>query len=108
MGRRSKEAVREPGHVVPLGLLVAGVSVAAGLGRLLPTWLMSAGIVVAALAELSFFSLILYPAAFLIPVARLLGFAWMICVGVVLPKSRHHQTESLGAEPSTSPLPAHT
>jgi hypothetical protein len=98
-----------PGHVVTLGLLVAGVSLAGGLARLLPSWLMWFGIVVAALAELSFFSLILYAGAFLLPAARVLGFAWMICVGVRLPKSqRGYRGESLRREQSSSPLPAHT
>jgi hypothetical protein len=102
-------AIGGPGHVVPLGLLIAGVSVAGGVVRLLPSWLTWFGIVVAALAELSFFSLILYPAAFLLPAARFLGFAWMICVGVSLPKSRgRHVDVSLGSAEDTAPVPAHT
>jgi hypothetical protein len=99
-----------PGYVVPLGLLIAGISLAAGLARLIPSWLMWFGIVVAALAELSFFSLIVYAAAFLLPAARLLGFVWMICIALHLPKSRRGQRgESLRAEEEgVSPLPANT
>jgi hypothetical protein len=66
------------------------------------------GIVVAALAELSFFTLILYPAAFLLPAARVLGFVWMICVGVRLPQSRsRHRGESLRPSETVTSLPAH-
>jgi hypothetical protein len=110
-------AIGGPGHVVPLGLLIAGVSVSGGLARHLPSWLMWTGIVVAAMAELSFFTLILYPAAFLVPAARLLGFGWMICVAVKLPKSRGHRAESLRADARSQesgggggapPIPAHT
>jgi len=51
-----------PGHVVPLGLLLAGISVTAGLTRRLPRWMMIFGLVVAAIAELSSFALVV-PAA---------------------------------------------
>lgn len=101
-------AIGGPGHVVALGLLVAGISVAGGIARFLPSWLMWFGIVVAALAELSFFTLVFYPATYLLPAARILGFAWMICVGARLPKSRRgHRSESLRPADATSPLPAH-
>lgn len=81
-------ALGGPGYVVPFGLLVAGVSVAGGLSKRLPRWLMWFGLLIAALAELSAFSLVLYAASFLLPAARVLGFAWMICVGAVLPKRK--------------------
>jgi hypothetical protein len=77
-----------PGHVVPLGLLVAGVSVAGGLSRRLPRWLMSAGVLVAAVAELSTLALLARPAAFALPLARFSALAWMVVVGVLLPASR--------------------
>jgi len=80
-------AIGGPGFVVPFGLLVAGVSLAGGLSQRLPRWLMWFGLVIAALAELSVFSLVVYDAAFLLPAARLLGFVWMICAGALLPKS---------------------
>jgi hypothetical protein len=76
------------GHVVMAGLLVAGVSVAGGLSKLLPRWLMWFGLVVAALAELASLSLVFVPATFLLPLARFSAFVWMIGVGVLLPKTR--------------------
>lgn len=76
------------GHVVPLGLLLAGVSVAAGIPRLLPRWVMALGLVVAVIAELTTFSLVARGAMVLLPVARFSAFVWMIAVGVTLPASR--------------------
>jgi hypothetical protein len=77
-----------PGHVVAFGLLVAGVSVSAGIAKLVPRWIMWLGLVVAVFAELSSFTLIAYPATYFLPAARVLGFAWLISVGITLPKSR--------------------
>jgi hypothetical protein len=98
-----------PGVVVPFGLLVAGVSVTGGLMGLLPKWLMWFGLFIAGLAELSVFALIVYPAAFLLPAARILGFVWMICVGVELPKSRARRSEpDHAAARNVAPSPART
>jgi len=77
-----------PGFVVPFGLLVAGISVVAGLQDFVPRWLMIAGLVLAALAELSVFALVWQPAAILLPIGRVLGLVWMIVMGSMLPKSR--------------------
>ncbi|HEX7198283.1 MAG TPA: hypothetical protein VF213_02340 [Dongiaceae bacterium] len=77
-----------PGHVVPLGLLIAGVAVPAGLGRLLPRWMMTFGLVVAAIAELSSFSLLWPAAAFLLPIARFPAFVWILIAGARLPQAR--------------------
>jgi hypothetical protein len=76
------------GYVSFAGLLVAGLSVTGGLGRLLPKWLMWFGLVVAALAELSTLGLVIAPATYLLPAARFPAFAWMICVGALLAKTR--------------------
>src|SRR5215471_5315007 len=76
------------GFVVPFGLLVAGVSVIAWFTRMLPRWLVWLGLVLAAIAELSSLSLIVTPAFFLLPVARFLGFVWIISTGFLLPRSR--------------------
>ena len=75
-----------PGHVVPFGLLLAGVSVTAGLTRRLPRWMMVFGLVVAAIAELSTLALILPAAAWLLPLARFPALVWIICAGALLPK----------------------
>jgi hypothetical protein len=94
-----------PGHVVPLGLLVAGVSVAGGLGRRLPAWLMVSGVVVAALAQLSTLSLIVPAAAYALPVARFASLAWMIVVGALLPASLARTGEAQDATALSMPSP---
>ncbi len=76
-----------PGFVAPFGLLVAGVSVISWFTRFLPRWLVWMGVVIAIVAELSSLSLIWTPAAYLLPVARFLGFAWIIATGFRLPRS---------------------
>ena len=77
-----------PAHVAGLGLLLAGVSVTGGLHGLLPRWTMASGLVLAAMAELSWLSLVLPPASYLLPLARFPGFAWLIVAGALLPDRR--------------------
>jgi hypothetical protein len=77
-----------PGHVVPLGLLMAGVSIAGGLTRLLPRWLMWFGIVLAIAAELSTLTLVSERAAVLLPLARFPAFIWILGVAFTLPSRR--------------------
>jgi hypothetical protein len=74
-----------PGFAVFLGLFVAGVSVSAGLYKLLPRWLMWLGIVVAAAGELSSLTLLSFTAGYFIPVARFLSIVWMFGVSLKLP-----------------------
>jgi hypothetical protein len=76
-----------PGFSVPFGLLMAGVSISAGLTKLLPKWIAVLGIVLAVAGELSWFSLVLPQALFLIPLTRFPGFVWMIAAGFALPSS---------------------
>ncbi len=76
-----------PGFVVPFGLFIAGVSVTAGLYRLIPRWLMILGIVVSTACELASLTLILWNAAYFIPIGRFLGIIWMIAVAITLPES---------------------
>jgi hypothetical protein len=77
-----------PGHVVPLGLLLAGVSITGGLTRLLPRWLMWFGVVLAIVAELSTLTLISERAAVFLPLARFPAFIWILCVAFALPSRR--------------------
>lgn len=77
-----------PGFVVPFGLFVAGIAVTAGLARLAPRWMMLAGVAIAAIAELSSFTIVAPGVAFLLPIARFLGFAWLIAIAAVLPARR--------------------
>lgn len=74
--------------VVGLGLLVAGIAVPALILRFVPRWLAWAGLVIAALSELSFFSLALEPFQFLLPTGRFGGLLWLVAVGFLLPRSR--------------------
>lgn len=75
-------------YTVPFGLLVAGVSVIAWFTKLLPSWLVWLGLVIAVVAELSSLSLVFTPVAYLLPAARFPGFIWMIAAGHLLPRSR--------------------
>jgi hypothetical protein len=77
-----------PGSVVPFGLLIAGLAVPAAFGALLPRWLTAAGLIIALAAEFSALSLVVSGAAYLLPVARFAGLAWLIIAGVLLPKTR--------------------
>jgi hypothetical protein len=76
-----------PGFVAPLGLLFAGVSLSAGLSRLIPRWLMWFGVVIAVFSELSTLMLLTWNASIFIPIGRFIGIIWMIGVAVTLPKS---------------------
>jgi hypothetical protein len=80
-------AIGGVGYSVPLGLLIAGVSVSAGMMRLLPKWLAVLGILLAVCGELSWFSLISLKLLFLIPLTRFPGFLWLIATGFLLPKT---------------------
>jgi hypothetical protein len=86
-----------PGHVVPLGLLLAGISIAGGLTRKLPRWVMWFGIVLAIVAELSTLTLISEGAAFFLPLARFPAFIWMLCVAFTLPSKRDSRVNSPAA-----------
>jgi hypothetical protein len=78
-----------PGFSIPMGLLIAGVSITAAFMHALPKWLIAFGLILAAAGELSWFHLIVYPKLlFLIPLTRFPGFIWIIAVGFLLPKSR--------------------
>ncbi len=74
-----------PGFVVPLGLFLAGVSVTAGLYRLIPRWIMILGLVVALGCELASFTIIFWIASWCIPFGRFLSVVWMIAVAICLP-----------------------
>jgi hypothetical protein len=82
-----------PGFSIPMGLLMAGVSVTAAFMKVLPKWLIVLGLVLAAAGELSWLHIFLYPKLlFLIPLVRFPGFIWIIAVGFLLPKSRRPAT----------------
>jgi Na+-transporting NADH:ubiquinone oxidoreductase subunit NqrB len=76
------------GHVVFLGLLVAGIAVPGLLAGLLPRWLALVGLVIAAVAELSTLVLLVSGTAILLPIARFTALAWLIATGFLLPRIR--------------------
>lgn len=78
-----------PGFAVPMGLLMAGVSVSAGLTKLLPKWVVIFGLVLALLGELTWFTFISFAGGIgiLVPLTRFPGFIWLIAVGFLLPKT---------------------
>jgi hypothetical protein len=80
------------GHVVFLGLLVAGIAVPGLLAKLLPRYLAIAGLVIAAVAELSTLVLLISDAAILLPIARFTALAWLIATGFLLPRTRTNKS----------------
>jgi hypothetical protein len=80
-------ALGGPGYSVPLGLLMAGVSVPLLFRRLVPRWIPILGLILAACGELSWLTFVFRPALPLIPLTRFPGFIWMIAVGFALPSS---------------------
>jgi hypothetical protein len=78
-----------PGYSVFFGLLAAGVSITAGLYRLLPRWIVILGLVVAVAGELSWFEILNVKFLPLIPLTRFPGFVWMIAAGFSLSKLRN-------------------
>jgi hypothetical protein len=76
------------GFSVPLGLLIAGISVTAGFMKLLPKWLVISGLALAVIGELSWLDLITPKALPLIPLTRFPAFLWLIAAGFYLPGRR--------------------
>jgi hypothetical protein len=81
-------ALGGPGYSVPFGLLMAGISVPAFIGRVAPRWIAVLGLVLAVVAELSWLDLEIPRAVVLIPLTRFPGFVWMIAMGFALPATK--------------------
>ncbi len=75
-------------YAVGFGLMAAGVSVTCYFMRLIPRWMTILGVILAITGELSWFSLIAYPANFFIPITRFVGFIWMLMAAVALRRDR--------------------
>jgi len=73
------------GFSVPMGLLIAGLSIPAAIVKLFPKWLIVFGLMLAIIGELSALSLVIPSALFLIPLTRFPGFVWLIAAGFCLP-----------------------
>ena len=76
------------GYSVPLGLLIAGISVTSWFMKTLPKWLTVSGIVLAFIGEASSFYLIAPKLLFLIPLTRFPGFIWLVIAGFKLPNRK--------------------
>ncbi|GAA1441196.1 hypothetical protein [Leifsonia poae] len=85
------------GYATGLGLLLAGIAVPSLILHLLPRWLSWTGLVIAALAELSFLSLAIEPLQFLLPIGRFGGLLWLIAAGFLLPTDRREVRDRDGA-----------
>ncbi|MFZ0301440.1 MAG: hypothetical protein WAL75_02095 [Terracidiphilus sp.] len=76
-----------PGYSVSFGLLMAGLSVPLFFRRVVPRWIPILGLVLALCGELSWLSIELPKALFLVPLTRFPGFVWIIAVGFALPST---------------------
>ena len=74
------------GYSVPMGLLIAGIAISAGLMKLLPKWLVILGILIAIIGEASCLSMVFPKLVALIPLTRFPGFIWLILAGFLLPR----------------------
>ncbi|WP_197506871.1 hypothetical protein [Mycobacterium sp. E136] len=77
-----------PAHIVALGLLIAGIAVPSLIIGLLPRPLAWAGLVLAAIAEITTLVLIWPALSPLLPIARISGLIWLIAAGAMLPLRR--------------------
>ena len=84
--------------IASLGVFVGATSLAARRAGLLPGWIVWLGLVQAVLAVLSLASLVVFFAAVLILIGRLLGSVWCIAVGIAfaLGRGRAPAAEGVG------------
>lgn len=81
-------AIGGVGYAVPMGLLIAGITVQSWFMRTLPRWLSISGIVLALIGISSTLYLVYPNLLFLIPLTRFPGFIWLIFAGFFLPQTR--------------------
>ena len=77
------------GHLVALGLLVAGMAVPGRTLGLLPRPLASAGVAIACVCELTVLVLVWPALGPILPVARVSALAWLVAAGARLPLRRN-------------------
>ncbi|MBZ4192005.1 hypothetical protein [Niabella beijingensis] len=75
------------GYVALSGLLISGLAVTGGLGRMLPRWLMWSGLVIAAISVLAMFNIAFPGVSILLPIGRFTGMIWMLIAGYKLKRS---------------------
>ncbi len=77
------------GHIVALGLLVAGMAVPGLIVGLMPRPVAWIGLVIAGLAELTTLVLVWPELGAILPIARVLALAWLVVAGALLPLRRN-------------------
>jgi hypothetical protein len=76
------------GYVVFSALLISGISVTAGLGKVIPKWQMWLGLGIAVVSVFSMLNMIFPQVSLLLPLGRFTGIIWMIIAGFSLRRSR--------------------
>ena len=74
-------------------LFLGGLAVPAAFGALLPRWLVVTGLILAVAAEFSSLCLLASGFAYLLPIARFGGLAWLIIAGALLPTTRSRASQ---------------
>jgi hypothetical protein len=77
-----------PGHIVALGLLVAGMAVPSLILGLTSKWVAWVGLVIAALAEFATLVLVWPELGVILPFARVSALLWLVLAGALLPLRR--------------------
>ncbi len=77
-----------PGHIVALGLLVAGMAVPSLILGLTPRPVAWVGLAIAALAELATLVLVWPELGVILPIARISALTWLVVAGALLPQRR--------------------
>jgi hypothetical protein len=85
-----------PGHIVTLGLLLAGIAVPALILGLIPRPVAWTGLAIAVVAELATFVLLWPALSPVLPVARFTGLVWLIVAGALMPLRRANRAAHAG------------
>jgi hypothetical protein len=85
-----------PGHIVALGLLVAGMAVPSLILGLTPRMVAWIGLAIAALAELATLVLVWPELGVILPIARISALAWLVVAGALLPLRRSDIRDARG------------
>ena len=78
-----------PGHIVALGLLVAGMAVPSLILGLTPRPIAWIGLVTGVFAELTTLVLVWPPLGVMLPIARVAALLWLVVAGALLPLQRN-------------------
>jgi hypothetical protein len=78
-----------PGHIVALGLLVAGMAVPSLILGLTPRPLAWVGLVTGVFAELTTLVLVWPQLGVMLPIARVAALLWLVVAGALLPLQRN-------------------